>query len=175
MKNGFCASVRAHSRGCGTPCGFTLVEMMVAVALLGILLTFALPNFNGLIEKYRVERMASALMASVSHARAEAARRGETVTIRQRAECSGADWSCGWDTVVGVGDGFETLRRQDPDGRVAVEKSALGPISFDAMGRSAGVAGFSFHPEGNEDSPNIAAVCAALGGRIRLQKGRGTC
>jgi Tfp pilus assembly protein FimT len=149
--------------------------MMVAIVLMAILLALALPSFNGLIEKYRVEGMASALTASVSHARSEAARRGQTVTIRQRAECSGADWSCGWDTMVGSGDGLETLRRQDPDTRVAIEKSALGPMSFDPMGHSAGVAGFSFHPAGNEDSPHVAAVCMALGGRVRLLKGSGTC
>ncbi|MBT2332608.1 GspH/FimT family pseudopilin [Variovorax paradoxus] len=175
MKNGFCASVRTHSHRGGTPCGFTLVEMMVAIALMGILLAFALPNFNSLIEKYRVERMASALMASVSHARAEAARRAETVIIRQRAECSGADWSCGWDTVVGSGTTAETLSRQDPDSRVAVGKSASGTMSFDAMGHSASVAGFRFYPAGNGNSSNVAVVCVALGGRIRLLKGRSSC
>ena len=175
MKNGFCASVRAHFCRSGRLPGFTLIEMLVAIALMGILLAFALPSFNSLIDKHRVEAMASSLMASVSHARSEAARRGQTVVIRQRSECSSADWSCGWDTVVGSGDSFEIVRRQDPDERVAIEKSTLGSLSFDPMGRSASVAGFSFYPAGNEDSPNVAAVCMALGGRTRLHKGRATC
>ena len=109
MKNGFCTSVQAHLRRRGTPRGFTLVEMMVVIVLTAILLALALPSFNSLIEKYRVEGMASALMASVSHARSEAVRRGQVVTIRQRAECTGADWSCGWETVVGSGTGFAAM------------------------------------------------------------------
>ena len=175
MENGFCASARTHSRPSGKPPGFTLIEMMVVTVLMAILLALALPSFNSLAEKYRVESMASALMASVSHARSEAARRGMTVTIRQRAECSGADWSCGWDTLAGSGDGLETLRRQDPDARVGVTKNAVGPMAFDLMGYSVGVARFTFYPAGNADSPNVAAVCVSLGGRVKLLKGSTTC
>ncbi|WP_412511107.1 GspH/FimT family pseudopilin [Variovorax paradoxus] len=167
MKNGFCASARAHFRRSGAPCGFTLVEMMVVIVLVAILLALALPSFNSLIEKYRVEGMASALVASVSHARAEAARRGQAVTIRQRAECSGADWSCGWETVVGSGTGFEILQRQDPDTRVAIQKSALGPMAFDPMGHFSSVARISFHAVGSASSSNDVAVCLSLGWRVR--------
>ncbi|EJL69487.1 prepilin-type N-terminal cleavage/methylation domain-containing protein [Variovorax sp. CF313] len=175
MKNGFCTSVQVHLRRRGTPRGFTLVEMMVVIVLTAILLALALPSFNSLIEKYRVEGMASALMASVSHARSEAVRRGQVVTIRQRAECTGADWSCGWETVVGSGTGFEIVRRQDPDARVAVEKSALGSMAFDPMGHFSSVARVDFHPVGSTGSSNDIAVCISLGWRIRLVKGGGTC
>jgi type IV fimbrial biogenesis protein FimT len=167
MKNGFCASARTHFRQRTTPHGFTLVEMMVVIVLMAILLALALPSFNSLIEKYRVEGMVSALMASVSHARAEAARRGQAVTIRQRAECSGADWSCGWETVVGSGDGLEILQRQDPDTRVAIEKSAVGSMAFDPMGHFSSVARISFHPVGSASSSNDVVVCVSLGWRVR--------
>lgn len=163
--NGFCASAR----------GFTLIEMMVVIVLIAVMLGLALPSFNGLIERYRVEGMARALMASVSHARAEAARRGKTVTIRQRPECKGQDWSCGWDTVAGSGNAIELLKRQDPDGRVAIEKSPSGAMPFDAMGYSTVGASFRFRPSDSENSPNAATVCLALGGRVRLVKGSREC
>jgi len=166
MENkGFCASER----------GFTLIEMMVVIVLMTVLLAMALPSFTGLIERYRVEGMANALVASVSQARAEAARRGTTVTIQQRAECRGRDWSCGWDTLVASGSTSETLKRQDPDGRVAIEKNTGGAMSFDAMGYSTGVAGFSFRPSDRDSSPNAVAVCLSLGGRVKLVKGDGSC
>ncbi len=141
-----------------------------------IMLALALPSFSGLIEKYRVEGMALALTASVSHARSEAARRGKTVTIQARTGCIGRDWSCGWDTLVGSGNDVETLRRQDPDKRVAVERSGSpGAMSFDAMGHSSSFARFNFYPVGNAGSSNAAAVCISLGGRLRLAKGGGEC
>lgn len=173
--NGFCASARARSRHAEKPGGFTLIEMMVVVALMAVLLGMALPSFGGLIDRYRVEGMAKALMVSVSHARSEAVRRGKPVVIRPRAECRGQDWSCGWDTSVGAEAAHEILRRQDPDSRVAVTKSSAGYMSFDAMGNSASVVGFSFSPSGSSDSPNAVAVCMSLGGRIRLVKGSTAC
>lgn len=175
MNNGFCAPARARSRHTEKPQGFTLIEMMLVIALMAILLAFALPSFNGLIERYRVEAMAKALVASVSHARSEAVRRGKAVSIQQRAECRGRDWSCGWDTHVSEGTTVETLRRQDPDNRVTVERSTAGAMSFDAMGHPAGITNFSFRPAGSDDSSNAVVVCMAFGGRIRLVKGGGAC
>ena len=145
---------------------------------MAVLATLALPSFNGLIEKYRVEGVASALVASIALARSEAVRRGTTVTIRQRNGCtSNADWSCGWETVVGSGSTAETLRQQDPDTRIKVEKSASGSLSFDALGNSAStaVASFKVSPTDNQGSTNLAAVCLARSGRTKLSKGSGSC
>ncbi len=177
MDQGFCASVRAPGRSARTAPGFTLVEMMVVIVLAAILAALALPSFNGLIERYRVERMASALAAGLTHARAEAARRGQTVTVRQRAGCSDEDWSCGWDTVVGSGATEEALKRQDPDSRVVVTKNGGGTVSFGAMSHANGVASFRFQPSGSPDESSTGNVtlCMALGGRIELRKERSLC
>jgi type IV fimbrial biogenesis protein FimT len=175
MNNGFCAYAQAHSRHAAKPKGFTLVELMVVILLMAVLLAMALPSFSSLTEKFRVEGMAAALTASISHARSEAARRGKSVTLQQRSECRGNDWSCGWDTVVGSDDNIETLRRQDPDTRVKVTKSRAGALSFDAMGHSANFVGFDFQPVGRINSTNVATVCLALSGRVKLVKGSTAC
>lgn len=163
--NGFCASER----------GFTLIEMMVVIVLMAVMLGLALPSFNGLIERHRVEGMARALMASVSDARAEAARRGVKVTMQQRSECQGRDWSCGWETLVGSGEAIEILKRQDPDGRVAIEKSTAGAMSFDPIGHSTGGGRFRLRPADSSGSSKIVVVCLALGGRVRLVRGSDSC
>jgi type IV fimbrial biogenesis protein FimT len=175
MNNGFCAYAQADLRRVGKPEGFTLVELMVVIALMAILLALALPSFRSLTEKFRVDGMVSALTASMSHARSEAARRGTTVTLQQRTDCPSQDWNCGWDTVVGRDDDIETLRRQDPDTQVSVAKNTAGGLSFNAMGGSANVAGFHFHPAGRSDSTNDVMVCVALSGRARLVKGASQC
>jgi len=175
MNNGFCASSRAHARHSGRRRGFTLVEMMVAIALVIILLAVALPSFVSLVEKYRVEGMASALTASVGHARFEAARRGKTVTIRARPGCVDKGWSCGWDTLVGSGDAVETLRRQEPDARVEVRKTVPGVMSFDAMGDSDGGDSFRLYPTGKAGSSRAVMLCVSRAGRLRVAKGRDKC
>ena len=50
--------------------------------------------------------------------------------MQQRTGCQGRDWSCGWETLVGSGDAAEFLKRQDPDGRVSIEKGAAGAMSI---------------------------------------------
>src|SRR5690606_8776794 len=56
--------------------GFTLIELMVAVSVLGVLLAIALPSFQPLIERWRVRQVESNLEASLQFARSEAIKRG---------------------------------------------------------------------------------------------------
>jgi len=175
MDHGFCAEARAFRGACVLPAGFTLVEMMVVLVLMAVMAGLALPGFRGLVERYRIERLATALVASMSHARSEAIRRGRTVRIQPGAQCSGTDWSCGWETVVEVGKDTEVLRRQDPDGAVQVERTASGALSFDAMGHTPSAAGFKLFPAANPASPRRAVVCMSLGGRVLLATGVEKC
>jgi len=59
--------------------GFTLVELMVAVAVVAILLISAMPAFGDLIDKYRLKGAADALHGEVQFARSEAIRRNQAV------------------------------------------------------------------------------------------------
>ena len=55
--------------------GFTLVEIMITLAILGILLTIAVGNFGGLGEKYKVEAETKQLYADLMDARGRAMQR----------------------------------------------------------------------------------------------------
>lgn len=175
MDHRFCALARRPKRPIGTGRGFTLVEMLVVTVLMAILAALALPGFRDLIENYRVERMASALAASISHARSEAVRRGRTVSIRKGVACSDKDWSCGWDTLVIDGATTEILQQQGSDSGVVAERSAAGGLSFDATGHASASAGFRFFPAGRPSSPHATVVCVASGGRVLLVKGVEKC
>ncbi|WP_439607942.1 GspH/FimT family pseudopilin [Hydrogenophaga sp.] len=93
--------------------GFTIIELLVTVVLLGILASLAAPTFTDMFRRFRVDTAREEFMASVNLARGEAIRQGLPVVIRRATGCGTAltdnqDWSCGW-RVFADTDGNNTL------------------------------------------------------------------
>jgi prepilin-type N-terminal cleavage/methylation domain-containing protein len=76
----------------GSQRGFTLIELMVTMAVLVILITIGVPSFNDLVQNQRVKTAVSELHSSLIFARSEAIKRNAEVTITR----NGASWSNGW-------------------------------------------------------------------------------
>lgn len=85
--------------------GFTLVELMVTIAVLAILLMIGVPNFSAVIASNRLSTGANELVASLQLARMESMRRNTRVIVCRSADqatCStGTTWT-GWITFVDV-------------------------------------------------------------------------
>ncbi|WP_231759544.1 GspH/FimT family pseudopilin [Microbulbifer elongatus] len=62
--------------------GFTLVELMVVIAVLGIILAFAIPSFRSMIQDYRIVTTADQVNSVLQFARAEAVRLGGRVGVK---------------------------------------------------------------------------------------------
>ena len=78
--------------------GFTLTELLIVVAIGGILLTFAVPSFTESIQNNRMATQINELHASLSFARSEAVKRNGSVTMCRSSNatsCTG-DWQDGW-------------------------------------------------------------------------------
>lgn len=74
-----------------TPRGFTLVELMITVALLGILLSVSVPSFTQFIGQQQVKGLARDFRSAVLQARSESAKRNAAVFLK-----ANASWSNGW-------------------------------------------------------------------------------
>jgi type IV fimbrial biogenesis protein FimT len=72
--------------------GFTLVELMITLAVLGILITIGVPSFNDLVQNQRVKAATSDIYSSLTLARSEAIKRNAEVNIVR----NGSSWSNGW-------------------------------------------------------------------------------
>jgi len=83
---------------------FTLVELMVALAIVGILLATAAPNTRAFLAAAELRERSEALMRSLSVARSEAIKRGTRVDVcpsSDREHCAAsATWEAGWLTFV---------------------------------------------------------------------------
>lgn len=62
--------------------GFTMVELMVAVALVIIILAVAVPSFGDMISRQRVRSINAELVTDLQYARSEAIQRSKRVAVR---------------------------------------------------------------------------------------------
>lgn len=93
-------SSRVHpaSAGAGQAAsgGFTLVELMITIAVLAIVLAIAVPSFQAIINRNRLVSASNEVVAALQLARMEAIRRNSRVELCPSTNgtgCSGADWA----------------------------------------------------------------------------------
>ena len=87
------------STRCG---GFTLIELMITIALGAIVMGIGVPSFQNLVVKNRIQTQASEIRSSLAMARVEAIRRGLRVRVCPGQNgCDGsANWHGGWNSFV---------------------------------------------------------------------------
>lgn len=76
--------------------GFTLIEAMVTITIVGIALAAAIPSFRGTILQNRLTAATNDFVSAVASARAEATKRRTQVNV----ERVGTSWVNGWRVVV---------------------------------------------------------------------------
>ena len=87
---------------------FTLIELVMTMAIAGILVTIAIPSFNSTLTSSRLTNYANDLVGALNLARSEAVRRGVSVTVRKVDNFSytnlaaGVHWETGWDIFTDI-------------------------------------------------------------------------
>lgn len=99
--------------------GFSLVEMMIVVAILGILASMAIPGFGTWMRNLQVRNAAESVLTGIQKARTEALMRNASVSF-----AIGAD--TGW-TVVLVADGTTIESRVATEGSLDVSRVETPP------------------------------------------------
>ena len=163
--------------------GFTLIELVMAIALLAILMMLGVPAFSTYIQNARLRSAAENFYAGVQMTRAEAVRRNTTVQIVLTSD-PGVDASANTDNLTLTGPNW-IIRAQRPgsfffdfvEGKSMTEGSveqsggtssvniagSVSSVGFNGMGAASSLAGtatFDFtNPSGGG--------CAADGGPMR--------
>ena len=86
-----------------TMSGFTLLELMIVVAVLIIVMTVAVPNLREMIKNNRVTSQGNELVAIINFARNEALRRNDDVRVVFASD--GFTWSAEVEDPAGAGVG----------------------------------------------------------------------
>lgn len=105
--------------------GFTLLELMVTLLVMGVILGFGLPGFQQLVQNNRMTGGANDLLAALNVARSEAVKRATPVSVcasnnptAPLPTCSGTPGMNGWVVFV---DNNDTDADGQPDGNIIVE------------------------------------------------------
>lgn len=113
--------------------GFSLVELMVTVAVLSLLMVLAVPSFTEWIQNSRIRTAAESVQNGVQLARAEAVRRNA------RVEFALVGTGGGW-VVRFAGGGATIQARSGSEGAGGVVLSTVPEdatsVAFDGLGRS---------------------------------------
>ena len=88
--------------------GITLIELVIAIALLSILLTIGVPSFSNLIASNHLVTKNNLFVSDLNTARSEAIRRGRSVSV-----CKSSDGAnCSTDAAVGYEAGWIMFAEQ---------------------------------------------------------------
>lgn len=113
--------------------GFSLVELMIGVVILGLLLSFAVPSMRSWILNAQIRNAAESIVSGLQQARAEALARNTPVAFVLRP-VAGKD-STSWDVFV-VGNPVAIASRLSSEGSDSVSRTPAGQtaVTFDSAG-----------------------------------------
>ncbi len=181
------ATVAFGGRGAN---GWTLVELLVALAIGAALVTLAIPSYHAWIADQKLVNHARALATSMSVARSEAIKRGFRVNLCKSADlrscATGGSWDAGFLMYVDVNrdgtvDAGEPILKIEGPAAEGIRVSANAPIddyvSYTSLGQARMLSGalqmgtMRVCLRGRAE----LQVVLANSGRVRIQKTSSVC
>ncbi len=141
------SSTAAAARGRRAGRGFTIIELMVALAVAAALITIGLPAFNGFLGQQRLTTYTNDLISGIAYARSEAAKLGGVVSVQALTTDNSNEWGGGYCIVAGNPGNCNGTPLRRIAAPTAVTLDAIGgleaiyTLSFNSRGLLVGAAG----------------------------------
>ncbi|OJY90774.1 MAG: hypothetical protein BGP25_09975 [Lysobacterales bacterium 63-13] len=150
--------------------GFTLLELLIAVAVVGVLVAMALPSFREFNIRTQVTQLTNELVHDLTMARTEAVKRGRDVVVK-----ANSSWSNGWSVKFGSEE-ISTHAAIDPQYTIQSKSSGGGAddtITFRATGSLLGATAFDLNvcrPTARADSSQSRRISVLGSGVISSRR-----
>ena len=161
-------SIRTHMRG------YSLAELCVVAALIGIAATLAAPAIGQWQWRARVENAAQAWAADLQTARLQAMRTGQALQLQRLNNCdrtplANGDWRCGWELVNPANGNQAALLNNALSGELSVTLApAQNQLPINAQGEPvAGGLRLVVRPL-KANSSVVRSICINTAGRLRM-------
>ncbi|MFI4866242.1 MAG: GspH/FimT family pseudopilin [Steroidobacterales bacterium] len=129
--------------------GFTMIELVTVIAIVGILMAIGVPSFKYVTTANRISAEVNGLLGDMQFARAEAIKEGHTVVVcvsTNLTTCNGTNtWQSGW-IICSDANNDGTCDAGDPILRV--QKPFAVSNSTDTFVASGGTSALLFNREG---------------------------
>ena len=191
---------RIEIASAGRSSGFTLVELFITLAIAGVLASFIIPGFGGLIDSARYNRSSDTLIEALTTARNDAVFNSKQVVVCATDDpnveypvCKDnqSDWSTGWilfencnggldrDAKTdlfcdlndsGSADDPEPLLKTFPPSEFTITNTTGSAVAFFASGIANPETDFEIDVDGEKGEINISSLARIESSKILYQQ-----
>ena len=156
---------------------FTLIELMITIAVAAVVLTIGVPGFGRVIERNQLSTYTNQLVSSLHFARSEAVRRNQSIKVchsNNASVCNGTGYENGWiifiddnsDNTIDAGEEVIRVNESLPSNYTFNPNGGMNIFNFNAKGRTDNQGTFVLCKDG--DLTKARAIIIGPGGRTRL-------
>ncbi len=150
----------------GQRAGYTMVELLCALAIVAVLLGLALPEMSRMLASYRLRAAASDLYGAIDLTRSQAIARGSRVQLVP-LDPRGLNWSSGWVVFIDT----DADRRPGPGEEVIASHGPLSPDIVTSFNFTSNKTPYYIAYNGEGRSCSDTSSRAARWGTISLHQG----
>ena len=164
--------------------GFTLLELLITVAIISIVMAIAVPSMTTFTQNDRLTTNINTMIGHLAYARSEAVKRSQQVSIcssNNATTCTGGSWQDGWIVYIDAdGDnsftaGEEVLRAQQAlEGSNTLTSTIGTQVTYDYRGFVNAASVGSFLLCDGRSGPHGKTLTISTTGRVR-HEGSSTC